>query len=56
MTSFEGENLKIVEKFKGDNFHLRKAKMELLLATLDLWDIVDETKEAPGLEASLKVQ
>jgi hypothetical protein len=30
--------------------------MELQLSTLDLWDIVDESEEAPGLEASLKVK
>jgi hypothetical protein len=52
MASFEGESLKVVEKFRGDNFHVWKAKMELQLSALDLWDIVDESEEAPGLEAS----
>jgi hypothetical protein len=56
MASFEGEGLKIVEKFRGDNFHVWKAKIELLLSTLDLWKIVDESEEAPGEEASSKVR
>lgn len=53
---FEGASLKVVEKFRGDDFHVWKAKMELQLATLDLWDIVDESEVAPSLEASLEVQ
>lgn len=54
MASFEGDSLRMVEKFKGDNFHHWKAKMELLLASLDLWEIVCEEEEAPGVEASIK--
>ena len=56
MASYEGESLKIVDKFRGDNFHVWKAKMELLLSTLDLWEIVDESEKAPGEEASSKVK
>ena len=54
MASFESDSLRMVEKFRGDNFHHWKAKMELLLASLDLWEIVCKEEDAPGLEASIK--
>jgi hypothetical protein len=54
MASFEGESFKVVDKFRGDIFHHRKAKMELLLESLDPREIVDEIGETPSLEATMK--
>jgi hypothetical protein len=41
MASFEGENAKVIDKFNGENFNLSKFKMEMVLASMDLWEIVD---------------
>lgn len=54
MASSEGEGLRVIEKFRGNNFYHWKVKMELLLASLDLWDIVDESEDPPSLDASPK--
>ena len=50
----ENEGLKILDKFNGENFNLWKFKMEMILASRDLWDIVDESEEAPPSDANLK--
>jgi hypothetical protein len=47
MTSFEGENARVIDKFNGENFNLWKFKMEMVLASMDLWEIVDGFEEAP---------
>jgi hypothetical protein len=32
MSSFQMESLKVMEKFDGDNFHLSKFKMRMMLS------------------------
>ncbi len=51
MASFEGENAKVIDKFNGENFNLWKFKMEMVLASMDLWEIVeDNTSVSNDLE------
>ena len=45
MASFEGESLKVVDKFDRVNFHLWKFKMEMVMAEKELWEIVDGSEE-----------
>lgn len=47
MASSEGEGLRLVDKFNGDNFSLWKFKMEMILSAKDLWDIVDKSELPP---------
>ncbi len=44
MASFEGESTRVIDKFNGENFSLWKFKMEMVLASMDLWEIVDGFK------------
>ena len=55
MASFEGESAKIIDKFNGDNFNPWKFEMEMVLASMDLWEIVDDSEEAPPSNADAKV-
>jgi hypothetical protein len=55
MASFEGESAKVIDKFNGENFNLWKFKMEMVLASMDLWEIVDGSEEAPPSNADPKV-
>ncbi len=41
MASFEGESARVIDKFNGENFTLWKFKMEMVLASMDLWEIVE---------------
>ena len=54
MTYLEGEGARIMDKFNGDKFNLWKFKMEMVLASGDLWDIVDESEEAPPSNVDVK--
>ncbi|MGH7974689.1 MAG: retrotransposon gag domain-containing protein, partial [bacterium] len=45
-----------MDKFDGGNFHLWKFKMEMLLASKDLWDIVDGSEEAPEEDSDPKMK
>jgi hypothetical protein len=54
MASFEGESPKVIDKFNGENFNLWKFKMEMVLASMDLWEIVNRSEEAPPSEANPK--
>ena len=36
MTSSDGEGLRLVDKFNGENFSLWKIKMEMILSAKDL--------------------
>lgn len=56
MTSSEGVELRVMDKFSGENFGLWKFKMEMLLSEKDLWDIVDGSEVAPPKEAQDSVQ
>lgn len=53
MASSEGEGLRVIENLRGENFYHWKIKIELLLASLDLWNIVDESKEAPIIDVDM---
>ncbi len=55
MALFEGESARIIDKFNGENFNLWKFKMEMVLASMDLWEIVDGSEEAPPSNADPKV-
>lgn len=45
----------VIDKFNGDNFNLWKFKMEMVLDSMDLWDIVGETKDPPLFDDDPKV-
>ena len=45
MTSFESKAARIIDKFNGENFNLWKFKIKMLLASMDLWDIVDGSEK-----------
>ena len=47
MASSESKRLTIVDKFNGKNFSLYRFKSEMVLATKDLWKIVDSSKLRP---------
>jgi hypothetical protein len=55
MASFEGESARVIDKFNGENFNLWKFKMEMVLASMDLWEIVDGLEEAPPSNSDPKV-
>jgi hypothetical protein len=54
IASFEGESVRVLEKFNGTNFNLWKFKMNLALSSIDLWKIVEGMEEAPPFDASDK--
>ena len=54
MASSDSDGLKVVDKFNGDNFSLWKFKMEMVLSSKDLWDIVDGSEQPPPSSADVK--
>ena len=54
MASSDNEGLRVVDKFNGKNFSLWKFKMEMVLASCDLWDIVDESGATPPSDVDVK--
>jgi hypothetical protein len=54
IASFEGESVTVLEKFNGTKFNIWKFKMNLTLSSMDLWKIIEGTKEAPPSDASDK--
>ena len=54
MASSDNEGLRVGHKFNGENFSLWKFKMEMVLASCDLWDIVDESEAAPPSDVVVK--
>jgi hypothetical protein len=56
MTSFEGESAKTIDKFHGERFNLWKFKIEMLSTSMDLWDIIDGSEDAPPSNADPKVK
>jgi hypothetical protein len=56
MASFKGESAKTIDKFHGERFNLWKFKIEMLSASMDLWDIIDGSEEAPPSNADPKVK
>ena len=55
MKSFKSEAAKIVHKFYEKNFYLWRFKIKILLASIDLWDIVDGSKKTPPSNADSKM-
>ena len=55
VTSFECEADRIINKFNGGKFNLWKFKIEMWLASMNLWDIVDRSEEPPSSNADPKV-
>jgi hypothetical protein len=55
MTSFEIVSARIMDKFNTKKFNLWKFKIEMLLASMDLWDIVDGSEEPLPSDADTKV-
>ena len=45
MVSLKSKAVKITDKFNGGKFNLSKFKIKMLLASMDLWDIVNRYKE-----------
>jgi hypothetical protein len=43
MPSFESKATRIIDKFNGGNVNIWRFKIEMSLASIDLWDIVDES-------------
>lgn len=41
MTLVEGDGSRVINKFNGENFNLLKFKLEMGLASVDIWAIVD---------------
>lgn len=56
MASLEGDGAKINEKFKGENFNIWKFKLKMGLASVDLWDIVDEFVAPPPSNTDKKAK
>ena len=46
MASSEGDGHITLDKFGGDNFNLYKFKLEMVMSTKDLWEIVKGSKFA----------
>ena len=56
MASSEGDGHITLDKFGGDNFNLYKFKLEMVLSTKNLWEIVEGTELPPPSTASDKVK
>lgn len=54
MAASDSEGLRIVDKFNGENFSLWKFKMEMVLSSKELWDIVDGSEEPPPSSSDVK--
>ena len=55
MASYESESARSIDKFKGENFGLWKFRMEMVLSSMDLWEIVEDTEEPPSKDDDPKV-
>ena len=55
MTSIKNEATRIIGKFNGGKFHDWKFKIKMLMASMDLWDIVDKSKEPLPSNADPKI-
>jgi hypothetical protein len=55
MTSFESKAAKIINNFNVGNLSLWKFKTKMLLAFIDLQDIVDRSEETPPSNLDSKV-
>ena len=55
MAIFECKSARNIDKFNGENFGLWKFRMEMVLSSMDLWEIVDKSEEAPPKDVDPKV-
>ena len=55
MTSFESEAARVIVKLNGEKFNFWKLKIKLLLASMNLWDIVHGSEEILSSNADPKV-
>jgi hypothetical protein len=56
LASSENNGLISVDKFGGDNFNLYKFKLEMVMSTKDLWEIVDGSELPPPFTASDEIK
>ena len=54
MATFESESARNIDKFDGKNFGLWKFRMEMVLSSMDLWEIVDESEKPSAADADAK--
>jgi hypothetical protein len=55
MTSFENEATRIINKFHGLNLNLWKFKINILLGSMNLWNIMDGPEKTPPSDVDPKV-
>lgn len=55
MASFACDAGGVINKFNGRNLNLSKFKIKMFLAAMDLWNIVDGSKDATPSIAEPKV-
>ena len=51
MVYLESKGARVMDKFHREKFSLSKFIMEMVLASMDLWNIVDGFKKAPVCNA-----
>ena len=56
IASFKNEAAIIIDKFNERNFNVWKSKIKILLVSINLWNIVNRSKEAPPSNADPKVK
>jgi hypothetical protein len=56
MVSFEDESAKTIDKFYGEKFNIWKFKIEMLSASMDIWDIIDGSEEDSPSNADPKLK
>ena len=55
MSYLETVRVRDIDKFQNERFDLLKSKMEMALASIDPWDIVDEAEGSLPSHVDLKV-
>ena len=55
MAYLDSKAARVMDKFHEEKCSLWKFKMEMVLAPMDLWNIVDKSKKAPPSDADPKV-
>lgn len=56
MACSEGLGHIMLDKFGGDNFNIYRFKLEMVMSTKDLWEIVEGTELPPPSTASDEVK
>lgn len=56
MASHEGDGARVINKFNGKKFNLWKFKLDMRLAYVNLWNIVDAFEEASPSNTDPKVK